>query len=215
MSDLRWLLTLAGAALFAFVFWFSRREADGKPRAARGAIKRFRGWLQRKVLSNSVAIGRLEPSVESATVSDSLPAEPERVVTIRLTGQANAKFAGELLLIALREAGLRHGKFGIFHRHLDGSPDAIVFSVASLVEPGSFDLTRIRSDRLPGVSFFLALPTPSDDLAAFDDMLATARQLASKLNGQLLDEHGSHLSVQRERFLREEVIEFQHRRAKD
>ena len=87
----------------------------------------------------------------------------------------------------------------------------MLFSVASLVEPGSFDLTRLKTERFPGVSLFVALPGAGDGVAAFDDMLSTAHGLAIKLDGELLDEQGSRLSVQRERYLREEVIQFQHK----
>jgi cell division protein ZipA len=83
--------------------------------------------------------------------------------------------------------------------------------VASLVEPGSFDLTRMRSERFPGVSLFLELPGDGDGVTAFDDMLSTAHSLAQTLDGELLDETGSRLSVQRERYLREEVIQYQHK----
>jgi cell division protein ZipA len=114
------------------------------------------------------------------------------------------------LVLALRSAELRHGQFGIFHAHPEGSPDVTVFSVASLTEPGSFDLTALKTGRYPGVSLFMALPGPLDGVTAFDRMVACARQLASDLDGELSDEQGSTLSVQRQRYLREEVIHFQH-----
>jgi FtsZ-interacting cell division protein ZipA len=41
-------------------------------------------------------------------------------------------------------------------------------------------------------------------------MLAAARALAQSLQGELLDESGSSMSVQRERYLREEIIQFEH-----
>ena len=41
-------------------------------------------------------------------------------------------------------------------------------------------------------------------------MIAAARALSQSLDGELLDESGSTLSIQRERYLREEVIQFQH-----
>jgi len=44
---------------------------------------------------------------------------------------------------------------------------------------------------------------------AFDLMMAAARALAQTLGGELLDESGSTLSVQRERYLREEIIQYQ------
>ena len=34
--------------------------------------------------------------------------------------------------------------------------------------------------------------------------------LADKLDGELLDEQGTKLSIQRERYLREEVVQFEH-----
>jgi FtsZ-interacting cell division protein ZipA len=40
-------------------------------------------------------------------------------------------------------------------------------------------------------------------------MLTTSRSLAEKLDGELFDEQGSTLSIQRERYLREEVVQFQ------
>jgi cell division protein ZipA len=110
----------------------------------------------------------------------------------------------------MRGIGLRHGKFGIFHRY-DGSDDSnAVFSAASLVEPGSFDLQNIQAQEIPGISLFLVLPGPIDSVKAFDLMMAAARTLTQSLQGELLDESGSTLSIQRERYLREEVIQFQH-----
>jgi cell division protein ZipA len=57
----------------------------------------------------------------------------------------------------------------------------------------------------------LVLPGPLPGVEAFDIMMAAARTLAQELNGELLDESGSTLSIQRERYMREEVVQFQHR----
>lgn len=209
MSELRWLLLAAGLAVLAFVFWWTRREVSGKPMSL--------SPLQRREAPSLDASAPASPGGHVAVPArPDHPADepvPDRIITIRLTGSGNASFAGEALFLALRDAGLRHGRFGIFHRHAADDDEVVLFSVASLVEPGSFDLTRIKTDRFPGVSLFLALPAAGDDIAAFDDMLSTARALASRLDGQLLDEQGSRLSVQRERFLREEVIQLQHKRS--
>jgi cell division protein ZipA len=136
---------------------------------------------------------------------------PDKVVTLRLMSRERPGFPGEQLIMALREAGLRHGRYGIFHRPADTDPDMALFSVASLVEPGSFDLARLRTDHYPGVSLFLAIPGPPDVVAAFDLMVDTARTLAETLGGELLDEQGSTLSIQRQRYIREEIIQFLHR----
>jgi cell division protein ZipA len=135
-------------------------------------------------------------------------ATSERIIAVRLMSRERAGFPGEALVLALREAGLRHGQFGIFHRHDAAAESRILFSVASLVEPGSFDLSQLKNRHYPGISLFLVLPGAGDRLVAFDDMMGTARTLAAALDGELLDEQGSRLSVQRERYLREEVIQF-------
>ena len=131
-----------------------------------------------------------------------------KIVAIRLMCRSNSGFPAEDLILRMRDLGLRHGEFGIFH---GGANDAgSDYSVASLVEPGSFDLTRIKKESYPGVSIFMRLPGNRDGVEIFDDMLATCRSLAKQLDGELLDEQGSSLSIQRERYLREEVIQFEH-----
>ena len=208
MSELRWLLLAAGILILGLVFWASRREASGKPILPPQLLRRRLPSLG-VAIENSVAAGLSGPLRRSG--AGPAANAVTRIVTVRLTGRGNATFAGEALIIALREAGLRHGRFGIFHRHDPKDEGQVLFSVASLVEPGSFDLTRLKAERFPGVSLFLELPGTGDGVAAFDDMLSTARSLARKLGGELLDENGSRLSVQRERYLREEVIQYQHK----
>ena len=54
------------------------------------------------------------------------------------------------------------------------------------------------------------LPGPIEGVEAFDMMMESARTLAQSLDGELLDESGSTLSIQRERYMREEIIQYQH-----
>ena len=56
----------------------------------------------------------------------------------------------------------------------------------------------------------MVLPGPIDGAKAFDLMMEAARTLSQSLNAELLDESGSTLSIQRERYLREEIIQYQH-----
>lgn len=205
MSEFRWLLLAAGLAVFAIVFWWTRRETSGRP-----VVPTVLSRRQAPALEPGAAAA-VPPTHEHAATPVTRPPAPQRIITVRLMAQGSATFPGDLLLGALLEAGLHHGRFGIFHRQRADDPAMTVFSVASLVEPGTFDPAAMPANRFPGVSFFLPLPAPCDNVTAFDDMLSTARTIANQLDGQLLDEQGSRLSVQRERFLREEVIQFQHK----
>jgi cell division protein ZipA len=204
MAELRWVLLAAGILVLAVVFWLSRREARGETSGPAPAPSRR--WPRLGVIESASAAA--PPGDQAAE----LPAA-ERIVTVRLIAQAHGTFAGEDLVLALQEAGLRHGRFGIFHRVDPKDEHRSLFSVASLVEPGSFDLARVETERYAGVSLFMLLPGPAEPVVAFDDMLATARGLARRLEGEILDEQGSRLSVQRERYLREEVIQFRHKPA--
>ncbi len=207
MGELRWILLACGVLILVGIYLYSRRSPSVDPLPHR---------RREPVLDALDTTGDAESSSESpsAEIREHPAARfPDKVLALRLMARSRDGFPGERLILALRQAELRHGRFGIFHRHPDegSEPDSVMFSVASLVEPGSFDLSALRETNYPGVSFFLALPTKADALTAFDEMLATARQLASELDGELLDEQGSTLSIQRQRFMREEVLQYLHR----
>jgi cell division protein ZipA len=201
MAELRWVLLGVGVVLLAGVYVYSRRRQSS---SETGQSRREPTLNQQ--LTEESASGDQPAEVDEPFVARS----PEKIVAIRLLSRERQGFPAERLVLALRGSGLRHGQFGIFHAHPDGSPEKTVFSVASLTEPGSFDLSKLKTGRYPGISLFLSLPGPIDGVAAFDQMMETARDLAHELEGDLSDEQGSTLSVQRERYLREEIIQFQH-----
>ncbi len=204
MTELRWVLL--GAALLALVVLFLWTRYQ--PRLG----DRFRLPQRRStVATGPLPSGRQEPSLPVGEPAADLPA---KIVTIRMLSRGATPFPAEGLVLALREAGLRHGRYGIFHFVAADAEDSPIFSVASLTEPGSFDLTKLRTDVYQGISLFLGLPGPVDGVEAFDSMVKAARAVAKQLDGNLVDEHGSTLSVQRERYLREEIIQFQHRQAR-
>lgn len=138
--------------------------------------------------------------------------QPEKIVAIRVVARGTSEWGGEELVLALRGLGLRHGQFNVFHR-FDGDETAPVFSVANLTEPGSFELANIREQVFTGVSLFMVLPGQLPGADAFDMMIEAARTLAKGFDADLLDASGSTLSIQRERFMREELIQFEHDRA--
>lgn len=202
MDGLRWLLLFFGILVIGGVYWYTRRErAAGGRESAEG--RRVAPTLGDQDGDES------EPDAPVAE-DDEGPSAPQKIITLRLVARDGGAFPGDELILGMRGIGLRHGKFGIFHR-IDGDDDSrTIFSAASLVEPGSFDLANIRDQELPGISFFLVLPGPIDSIEAFDLMMEAARALAQALDGELLDETGSTLSIQRERYLREEIIQYHH-----
>jgi cell division protein ZipA len=210
MDGLRWLLLFFGILVIAGVYLYSRRERD-KPvkdqiEPARVAPTMDIDRAESGALSGDEAAltGVDEPGTEQVENA------PQKIVTLRLVARDGGEFRGDDLILTMRGIGLRHGKFGIFHRYDGNDENRTIFSVASLVEPGSFDLANIKEQQIPGVSLFLVLPGPVDGVEAFDLMMVAARALAQTLGAELLDESGSSLSIQRERYMREEIIQFQH-----
>lgn len=211
MDGLRWLLLVFGLLVVAGVYWYSRREA-ARPREEPAGSRReptLEAPRETGEFEGAGETGEPEPTTGEAPAEPE-PAPPEKIVTLRLVAANGGAFAGDKLALALRGAGMRHGRFGIFHLYDRDDENRVVFSVASLVEPGSFDLANLKEQKFPGISLFMVLPGPLEGAKAFDRMMGVARELAQELDGELLDESGSTLSIQRERYMREEVIQYQH-----
>ena len=206
MDGLRWLLLLFGLLVIAGVYLLSRREHASNKDSDAGTDRPAPSLPERSTapLEDAQAdVQLLEDSAEGAAVQ-------QKIVTLRVVARDKGAFPGDELILSLRGIGMQHGRFGIFHRYEGTADSDVIFSVASLVEPGSFDLENIKGQKIPGISMFMVLPGPIDGAEAFDMMTTTARALSQSLNAELLDESGSTLSIQRERYLREEIIQFQH-----
>ena len=206
MPDLRWVLLGLGAFVVVGVYLWSR-----------GVLARMLPKLPRREVRTEPSLGGpaapaptpQEPASLVTTVSAAERARPgpDRVVTLRLIPRG-AELTAERAVIALRNAGLEHGRYAIFHRPLGANREG--FSVASLTEPGTFDLDHLDEGTIAGLSFFVVLPGAGDPVARFDAMVETARRMSVELAADLFDERGSSWSSQRERYLREELIEYRH-----
>lgn len=213
MDGLRWLLLFFGLVVIAAVYLYSRTERKkGQPEEPLPGAAPER--LEPTFDDEEPRLDTGEAEAAEADIAEEPPApearKEQKIVTLRLVARGHRTFAGDELLLGLRGAGMRHGKFGIFHYYADDDEKKIVFSAASLVEPGSFDIANIKSQNIPGISIFMVLPGPMDGAQAFDLMMHAGRELATSLDAELLDESGSTLSIQRERYLREEIIQFMH-----
>ncbi|MDH3378442.1 MAG: cell division protein ZipA [Gammaproteobacteria bacterium] len=211
MDGLRWLLLFFGLLVIAGVYFYSRAERNKLAKESPDGTRREPTLVtdeRKSVDTGDVAV--LTSDDRGREAEKSSAEEPQKIVTLRLVARGSGAFRGDELILSLRGIGMRHGKFGIFHS-VDGSDEERpIFSAASLIEPGSFDIANIKEQQIPGISLFLVLPGPIDGVDAFDLMMTAARALAQSLDGELLDESGSTLSIQRERYLREEIIQFQH-----
>jgi FtsZ-interacting cell division protein ZipA len=171
-----------------------------KPDAPEPEIAGAEGVGRVKVLESVLAgavNGSVEPIVE-------WPADDSRrILALRLVAPPAERFPGRTLRLALAAEGFLLGRFSIFHKP-DESNRAVV-SAASLTRPGAFDLETMDSQRYAGLSLFAVLPGPKSPPQAFEELLATARNLNERLQGALQDERGSPLTALRVTSLRESV----------
>ena len=108
-----------------------------------------------------------------------------------------AEIDGRELLEAAGNNDLRFGDMQIFNKYsdVDGSGD-VLFSMANLVNPGTFDLSTIREITIPGVTIFLVLDSQVDPLKSFDIMLSVVNSLANALSLKIMDDTRSTLTPQ-------------------
>jgi len=133
--------------------------------------------------------------------------EKQKIVTVRVCAVGERRWAGADLRNALEALGLAHGRLQVYHRkHDDGRS---IFCVASLVEPGTFDLSTMPQEQFRGVSLFAVLPGPLEPMQTAEVLLASARDLARALSGTMQDVRGIPLSPQRTEALLRDVARFQ------
>ena len=134
---------------------------------------------------------------------------PEGVDDLIISHSILAKdeyFSGVQLFKAFSNAGLQYGEMNIFHYPGDDSKKPFaLFSVANLVEPGTFDPDSADDFTTPGISLFMRLPSRMDNYKAYDKLLEVARHLADELNAELCDETRSQLTRQSISYKKEQI----------
>ena len=135
----------------------------------------------------------VEPEVVKQTSSDA----PQDVLVMHLMANKGEMLKGEDLLAVSVEVGLRYGAMKIFHRHIsDDGSGPVLFSMANLVNPGTFDLNTMSKITTPGVTLFMALDDLDDPSGAFEIMIEAINKMAEKLPLNVMDESRSSMTLQ-------------------
>lgn len=133
-------------------------------------------------------------SSEDIVEEEATDGQPEgEVLILSLMAGENNTFNGMQLLDAMEVCGLHHGEMGIFH-YTDLDTNQTLFSIANVLEPGSFDLDTIGELETPGLALFMRLPAPIDGEKALLTFVQQAKRLKEQLNGRLTDSQRRELS---------------------
>ncbi len=139
---------------------------------------------------------------------DDEPELPTKIIQLNIVPH-NGVFYGDDIQFVAHEVGLEPGDMHIFHSYGDDpNKPHPVFSMASMVEPGTFPVDDMDNFSTPGLTLFTQLPGPKDGLTVFTEMLHAAEQLANKLEGELRDESHSALTKQTISHMREDIQEY-------
>ena len=128
------------------------------------------------------------------------------IIQLSVVAKGEFLFAGDELKNALMDLDLVHGEMGIFHRY-DSELRKPLFSVASLVKPGTFPIDDMASYQYPGVVLFFQPATVDDPLRVFDDLVDTCHELAIRLDGIEWDETRRPLTEEKIAQMRRGLIE--------
>lgn len=222
-TELRVIIAVIGVIVLVLIYYF------GRPRKLGQGQRRSRGRDALRVEpvfgGPATAEGSEADAVSADSAATTTPRTPapapapkessagqrpqgkiERIVSLYVAAAQDETIAGADLVVAAEKAGLVFGDRDIFHRLIsETSTQGPVFSMASMVQPGSFNLADLDELETPGITLFMTLPGPLNALDAWDMMLPTAQRLAELLDGVLLDEKHNALGRQRIAHIRDEL----------
>jgi cell division protein ZipA len=132
-----------------------------------------------------------------------------KLIVMHLAAARGGAIRGRDIERACAAVQLALGDMSIYHRH-DGATGQVLFSIASMVEPGTFPADGMATFETPGLTLFTQLPGARDGTAIYADMLETADRLAGLLRVEIQDDRHNRLTRQMRDHMRESIIE--HRR---
>lgn len=118
------------------------------------------------------------------------------LIQVSIVSKSDKAFSGTALKSAFYELGLVHGEMGIYHR-MDQALKEPLFSIASLVEPGTFPSSNMEQFESPGIVLFYQPAKVPDPLEVFDNLLDTCHELSAQLDGAAWDETRQPLTLRK------------------
>ncbi|MEJ6077677.1 cell division protein ZipA [Vibrio sp. 1-Bac 57] len=143
---------------------------------------------------------------ETAQTSQVEQKLPDELFIFNIAAKQGERLGGHELLQFFLTSGFRYGDMNIFHRHehSDGTGE-ILFSIANMMAPGTFDLDYMEQFNSPGISFFFTAPNDKISVnKSFDMMLRAVEQAAEEFDCEVLNE-------KREKFTPEQFMEYRQR----
>lgn len=238
VESLRWILLAAGIAFVIVIYVLGRNrrrrnhsmdddlEDDLPEFAARSLDDLDEGVGEVRVVTRTASdtvdekAASFNASGEGRQAEDSTSAQPAEndtadknlandIIVLYILAKPGNTLVGSQINSSAQAMGLKFGEMSIFHYKSD---DRNVFSLANMLEPGSFDASTIHELKTTGLTVFMQLHDgdPLDDLT---EMLQRSYQLAGLLDARLCNHRREPLTEQDAENYRTRVREFVSNRA--
>lgn len=132
-----------------------------------------------------------QPALALAAALDQFCADVDVLIGANVITQNGAVFAATKVRAMAEAAGMKLQPDGAFHFFNDEGED--LFSLANL-DPTPFSPENIRQLSTYGITFLFDVPRVADGVRVFNQMLMLARQMATSLGGQVVDDNRRPLS---------------------
>ncbi len=196
--DIDYLLVILPSIIFLGVFglvlivWhgnFRRKKEKEKEKLTNAHAEKE----SPKIAPKNSAPSRLEPTLNDLSASQintqqAVHHDLNDYIILQLMAPKQRPYRGYELIQTLSSAGFHYGKMNIFHYYADPiEKQEHLFSLASAIEPGTFDLDHIGEINCPGLCLFMSIRKVNAARSTFELMLETAQILVQDLGGTLCD----------------------------